>query len=363
MKINIITCHDVYNHGASLQAYALQTYLSSQGHFVEIIDYKPDYLSRHYRLTTIGNPKYNKPLIKYLYILAKLPIRLISLRRKHTFDLFTKRSLKLTHRYNSYQELKNNPPQADCYIAGSDQIWNTLFQNGKDPAFYLDFAPSDKIKISYAASFSTTSIQEIYLPFVKKQLQNFHSISIRERSSLPLLFSLGFKGVAVCDPVFLLSKEKWESFLLPQKKHEKYVLVYDFDNNQVFKSIAETIAENHGLKIYNIGATQKKYASKNFIYSGPFEFLSLIHDASYVISNSFHATAFSLIFQRDFCVINRKEDINIRMSSLLNDLHLTNRIVSEYSNSLKIPIDYSSINSIIGKKTHFSKQFLYNNIR
>lgn len=363
MKIRTITCHDVYNHGASLQAYALQTYLQSLGHEVEIIDYKPDYLSRHYKLWSVSNPIYDKPFVRQLYFLAKFPDRFVALRRKRKFDEFTKRYLKLTEcRYHSNEELKANPPKANVYIAGSDQIWNTLFQNGKDPAFYLDFAPSDKIKISYAASFSTTSIQEIYLPFVKKQLQNFHSISIRERSSLPLLFSLGFKGVAVCDPVFLLSKEKWESFLLPQKKHEKYVLVYDFDNNQVIQSIAETIAENHGLKIYNIGATQKKYASKNFIYSGPFEFLSLIHDASFVISNSFHATAFSLIFQRDFCVINRKEDINIRMSSLLRNLHLTNRIVSEYSNSLKIPIDYSSINPIIEKDIHFSKQFLYKNI-
>lgn len=363
MKINIITCHDVYNHGASLQAYALQTYLINLGHNVEIIDYRPDYLSGHYKLCSVTNPVYDRPFIKQLYLMAKLPGRLIALRRKRAFDNFTRKYLRITpHKYHSNNELKANPPEADIYIAGSDQIWNTLFKNGKDPAFYLDFAPPEKIRISYAASFSTTSIQEIYLPFVKKQLQNFHSISIRERSSLPLLFSLGFKGIAVCDPVFLLSKEKWESFLLPQKKHEKYVLVYDFDNNQVIQSIAETIAENHGLKIYNIGATQKKYASKNFIYSGPFEFLSLIHDASFVISNSFHATAFSLIFQRDFCVINRKENINIRMSSLLNDLHLTNRIVSEYSNSLKIPIDYSSINPIIEKDIHFSKQFLYKNI-
>ena len=89
MKISIITSHDAYNHGASLQAFALQHYLECCGNKVLIIDYKPEYLRRYYKFATIGNPKYNKPFIKYLYILAKLPIRLLSLRRKHAFDLFT----------------------------------------------------------------------------------------------------------------------------------------------------------------------------------------------------------------------------------------------------------------------------------
>lgn len=363
MKIKTITCHDVYNHGASLQAYALQIYLIGLGHDVEIIDYKPEYLSRHYRLWSIANPIYDKLIVKQLYLLAKLPRRILALRRKRVFDNFTRKYLRLTpHKYHSNDELKANPPEADIYIAGSDQIWNTLSQNGKDPAFYLDFAPPEKIRISYAASFSTANIKDIYTSFVKKQLQNFNSISIREKSSIPLLLSLGFKGVAVCDPVFLLSKEEWESLLLPQKRHDKYVLVYDCDDNKVIQNIAEKISKNNKLKIYNIGTSNKKYASKNYIYSGPIEFLSLVHDASFVISNSFHATAFSLIFQRNFCVVSRKEEINIRMESILDELGLSSRLVSEYSSILDNQIDYSSINLIIEKGIHFSRQFLKNKL-
>ena len=82
MRISIITCHDVYNHGASLQAYALQTYLGALGNDVEIIDYKPDYLCGDYQLCSIDNPKYEVVFVKYLYLLAKLPCRLISLKRK-----------------------------------------------------------------------------------------------------------------------------------------------------------------------------------------------------------------------------------------------------------------------------------------
>ena len=138
MQIKIITCHDVYNHGASLQAYALQTYIGLLGHSVEIIDYKPDYLCGDYQLWSVNNPAFDKLLFKPFYLLAKLPQRLYSLKRKWAFDHYTKQYLKLTAQcFHSNEELKLNPPLADIYIAGSDQIWNTLFQNGRDAAFYL----------------------------------------------------------------------------------------------------------------------------------------------------------------------------------------------------------------------------------
>ena len=113
MKICTITCHDVYNVGASLQAYALQTYLKSLGHDVKIIDYKPDYLSKDYRLDIVRNPKYDKPLLKQAYLLATLPGRLRVLPRKKAFDSFTAKYLDLTRRYVSNEELKADPPEAD----------------------------------------------------------------------------------------------------------------------------------------------------------------------------------------------------------------------------------------------------------
>lgn len=111
MKINTITCHDVYNHGASLQAYALQHYLQSEGHDVEIIHYKPDYLSRHFNLWMVANPIFDKPFVKQLYLLAKLPGRLCSLKRKASFDAFTAKYLHLSRRYQSYEDLRSDAPQ------------------------------------------------------------------------------------------------------------------------------------------------------------------------------------------------------------------------------------------------------------
>lgn len=360
MQIKIITCHDVYNHGASLQAYALQTYIESVGHTVEIIDYKPDYLSRHYLLLSVDNPIYDKPIVKQLYLLAKLPGRLISLKRKHLFNEFTRKYLKLTSiRYYSNEGLKEDSPIADVYIAGSDQIWNTLFQNGRDAAFYLDFAPPSAKRISYAASFATEDVADEYKPFVCRMLQNFDAVSIREQCSLSLLASLGrTDGVAVCDPVFLLTKEQWENVLPQYLSREKYLLVYDTEFSPKVKEIAKRIAKEKNLKIYNVSAFRIGYADKDLWASSPIDFVQLIRDANYVVSNSFHATAFSLIFECDFCVVNRSEGINERMKSLLSNYKLEERLVIGYSEKLLNPIDYQQVRPQVQKDIEYSKDFL-----
>lgn len=364
MKIKTITCHDVYNHGASLQAYALQTYLSSLSHDVEIIDYKPDYLSNHYNLWSVSNPVFDKPVVKQLYLLAKLPGRLIALRRKHKFDEFTQKYLRLTsHRYHSNEELKANTPGADVFIAGSDQIWNTLFQNGRDASFYLDFAPKNAKRIAYAASFATKDVVEEYKPFVCEMLQGFDSISLRERISLPLLESLGRNdGVAVCDPVFLLSREQWDKILPTSSIEEEYLLVYDTENSKKLKDIAQSIAKERNLKIFNISGSRKSYVDKDFWVSSPIDFVQLIRDAEYVISNSFHATAFSLIFHREFCVVNRSEAINERMLSLLEQYGLQERLITDIAKGLLSSIDYSKVQPKIEQDIEASKQYLRDTI-
>ena len=213
MKIKTITCHDVYNHGASLQAFALQQYLEEQGHEVEIIDYKPDYLSGHYNLCKVNNLNWDTNIVsRFIYILIKLPFRLLDLQRKQAFDNFRKKYLVLTSkRYTTNVELKENCPKADVFIAGSDQIWNTIFPNGRDAAFYLDFAPKESKKIAYAASFATESVVLEYKDFVKQMLQNFNYIAVREQGAIDILKTLGiYDGTWVCDPVFLLDRQKWD---------------------------------------------------------------------------------------------------------------------------------------------------------
>lgn len=356
MKICTITCHDVYNVGASLQAYALQTYLKSLGHDVRIIDYKPDYLSQHYRLDIVSNQKYDKPFLRQAYLLAKLPGRLRILPRKKVFDEFTAKYLTLTKRYASNAELSADPPEADVYFAGSDQIWNPLFRNGKDPAFYLDFVQHG-LRASYAASFAVDKFPQELCDVTARYLRRFDHISARETSGLAILQLLGIRNAeTVLDPVFLLDKAHWESMArLPAEAEKPYLLVYDFDNSPAVRVLAEKIARERGLKIYSV--FDLPYAQRCFTLSGPQEFLGLVRQASFVLSNSFHATAFSAIFEREFAVVERTEKINTRMRDFTALLGIPERILSADS-PVPSDIDWNSVHRRLDAEIAGSKAYI-----
>lgn len=362
MKICTITCHDVYNHGASMQAYALMKYLKNTGNEVEIIDYKPNYLSNHYNLFSIDNPIWKKNVVtKTVYLTLKLPIRIKSLKRKREFDKFKKEYLTLTEkRYTSNEELKDNLPQADIYICGSDQIWNTLHKNGRDPAFYLDFVPNSKVKISYAASFATETIEEKYKEFVKNQVLKLDSVGVREKSGLSILKKLDIENaINVVDPAFLLEKEEWDK-ISTEEFNDKYILVYDFDKSKLIENIVKDIVKSTGYKVYSINADKPKYADRHFNLNGPKTFISLLKNAEIIVSNSFHSVVFSVIYNKNIIITNRSESINTRMRDLLDDLNLKNRLVDEnYNiNELLSDIDYESVKKIIEGKINLSKNYI-----
>lgn len=349
-EIKIITCHDVYNAGASLQAYALSTYLKNLGHRVENIDYKPYYL-KHYELWGVRNPKYDKPVLREMYNILKLPIRIKERfsKRKKAFDWFTKEYLTVTSRtFQSNEELKNARINADVFLAGSDQIWNTVFQNGRDPAFYLDFVRTNAVRASYAASFATDALEEEYQEKIISWIQKLDFVSVREKTGLDILQQLHIDNACqVLDPVFLLSREEWESLLNKEIPGESYVLLYDFDNNEELNEKAKLLANENGWKIYSI--FPNKVCDRCFYHEGPLEFLSLIKNAEMVLSNSFHATAFSIIFEKQFLVYDRKDKINTRMRDILETLEITMG---------KEPIDYKKVNVLLKKQVENSKKYI-----
>ncbi len=362
MKVCTITCHDVYNHGASLQAYALIEYLKQIGNDVEIIDYKPDYLSGHYKIISIDNPKWNKNYItKLTYIILKLPFKLEALKRKKAFDTFKNKFMSLSkYRYTSNIQLINNIPKADVYLCGSDQIWNSLRDNGKDPAFYLDFVPDSKIRASYAASFATETIDNKYKNFVRENLLKLDRISVREKSGKKIINELELKKVeVVVDPVFLLDRKIWDDIGNTEFK-DKYVLVYDFDNNPIIKKLALEISHYRRCKIYTINHYRGSYEDKNFKFSGPETFISLVRNAEFVISNSFHAVAFSLIYKKPMAIVRRLENINTRMRDLLIDFNLEHRYIeNDYIlDKLLEDIDYAKVDKILKAKIISSKNYI-----
>lgn len=337
MNIKTITCHDVYNHGSALQAYALMAHLKKMGHDVEIINYLPPYLRIRTHLLSVSSNWIDKPwFLKLFYLLGKIPGRLLwpHTSCKKRFDLFNKRHLRVTKRlYRSCKELRDHPPEADLYITGSDQIWNTAYNNGRDPAFYLDFGEESSVRISYAASFGLGDVLSEYEPFVRRKLAGLNDISVREKRGVEIIEKLGFKARHVCDPVFLLDREDWDALSKNGiKPKEPYILIYDFEVKDEFRAFAMQLARKLKMPVYSINNYHRcPYADLDFYKSGPEDFISLIKNAELLMSNSFHATAFSIIFGTKFYALPRLTDkVNSRMESLLESCGLQDRFIPEY---------------------------------
>lgn len=365
MKICTITSHDAYNYGASLQAYALMCYLQQQGHDVSIIDYKPEYTTRRYNYRWV-NPEsgfHKYWMTRVAYRILKFTQRQFTLKRKEAFDQFTHEYLNLTRKYESNEELKQHPPLADAYIVGSDQVWNSFYDAGKDPAFYLDFAPTESLRISYAASFSITSLPAEAKLFAKENLQKLNAIAVREEHALAILNDLGLEGTWVLDPTFLLPVEFWKKRLVPFLKKEPYLLIYDFEGNKLLKKFAVQLARQKGIKIYAINDTYPlTYADKNFGKAGPKEFITLIYHCDYFISNSFHGSVFSILFNKKFFIFPRnRHQVNSRMESLLKMFEKTELLISneeQFSTALNSHNDPDKTQRMIKKYLGISKEYL-----
>lgn len=314
MNICTITCQNEVNHGAKLQCYALIRWLKKQGHEAKVIDYRPDF-ARGPGLLWYWPGLSIKEWVKLFF---RFKQRQIAIKRYKVFEAFSVKCIPRTKIYWNIDELRNDPPDADMYLAGSDQIWNTTFRNGTDPGYYLDFGPKTVRRESFAASFAITEIEESKKAIVKKFLSNFDKITVREQSALPILKDLGFEGSLQEDPVFLLSAKEWDDVADGTGAGERYVLVYDFYLGDDIKVAAMQEARDRNCKIFAICHEALPYADKNFVYSGPETFVSLIKHAQCVISNSFHGTVFAMIYNVPFRILDRPDGLNIRMHDLLD---------------------------------------------
>ena len=237
--------------------------------------------------------------------------------------------------YPDINALRSNPPDADVYIAGSDQIWNPDMQNGWDPAFYLDFGKSSIRRLSYAASFGIDNIKPESKDFIRTNLSKFEAIAVREKTGLSILNDLGFtNSEQVLDPVFLLTSEQWRKVVISQaKKYNlksgEYILLYDFINDDKVRDFVKLCSKVTGLPIIAINDLRRNSCAKrNINNAGPLEFVSLISNAAVVVSNSFHATAFSCIFDKDFYTFPLSTQRNSsRMTDLLSSLGVMERFL------------------------------------
>lgn len=332
MKAAIITCSGAQSYGAVLQTYATQTFIEKMGHTTEIINYSPEYVVKSHKVFYIGDEKYKRNIfVKIAYLLYTGPSRF---KRNRMFQKFLKRFINLGKKvYITYEDLYTCPPVADVYICGSDQIWNFNSPKGTDPAYYLGFI-TGKPKYSYAASMALQkdAIPGSFYKFLSERLSDFTGISVREDIAVDIIQPhVKQKVEHVLDPVFLLDIEDWdkvESSAESTLEKDSYILMIPMGDGISVHKTAIKYKEEMGVPLYNITFSQKRVigVDKCFNACSPQMFLRLIKNAKLVVTNSFHGTAFSIIFNRDF-VCCHIPGTSSRIESLLRSFSMEDHMI------------------------------------
>lgn len=346
MKIGVITIEQVNNYGAELQATATIKVLHGMGYEAEIIDYC------YYKNWNFKDTRFSAPFVpmrakgRLMYwvkyrlvnrIVAKvLPMLYSTVRRRiRRFEDFHKINTRMSKRYLSMPELYQTKMDYDVYVVGSDQVWNPSASSSIEP-YFLTFAPKEAKKISYASSFGVSNIPASLYDKYKKLLSNIDSLSVREQTGVCLVKALtGRDATCVLDPTLLLNKEQWGNIMLAYPHMpSRYILVYQLLPSETLPSLAKKLSEEMDCSVYYLAkrayAVNAPKGMKVIKDAGPAEFLWLIKNASCVVTNSFHGTAFSVNFGTLFyAVLKPDRGGNARITSLLNSVNLMNRIVYE----------------------------------
>lgn len=355
MKVLIITVHRDINYGSALQAYALNRFLKLNGFDVETIDYSPSIDVKNLGLV-------DKTVTRFILRqqVAKIVFGWQMQKLKSNFRLFVEQNIILTPRkYYTFKDLEEEPPKADIYITGSDQLWNGRFLCGRDPAYYLTFTTGGK-KMSYAVSLGCDNIDQDELNRIKSLINDFDAISVREQSGKRQLENVGVNSVKhVLDPVLLLDKQEYLR-LVDRHQLGKYLLVYIFRENDLVNKLAFYIAKKMGLKVVSIGGLRKKVNSEfHDRVAGPTDFISYIANAEFIITTSFHCLSFALMMNKNFAVV-LPDLAPARLEDILEQVGLENRIIRDMSKADEVmeEIDYERITPLLEWHINASRQYL-----
>lgn len=355
MKIGILTFHDAHNYGAMLQCYALQQYLTNQKHEVTIINYCPNFYQKQYKKHHIFPYLGKNPIrtLKSLYYNVYLYNK-----RCNAFIKFHEKFLQLS----SHVESSNIPSTYDAYIVGSDQIWNPNLTNGFDKVYFCDFNfPKEKRKyISYAPSMEKQSITKDETKFLSHVFKQFDALSVREGSLIPILQPLTSKKIyQVLDPTLLIDPEIWIKLANKSPRTTSpYVLLYQIRENELVREKAYQLAKKiHGYVVELTARIDCHYPTKAQTAS-PLDFINYFFHADYVLTTSFHGTAFSLIFERNFYTFKLNDNFDNRSSSLLKEIELENHYITPNDTIDLTPINYSIISKKLTLLREKSRNFL-----
>lgn len=342
MKIGIITFHRAINYGAVLQAFALYQTLKKLNYDPCIIDYiAPSVSSLHHKIKL----KLDLKSIYYYFRYGK------SINKRYDKFIEFIKTVKLTEPVNNEKEICSLCDGLDAVICGSDQVWNVKITE-KDYNFFLCSVPDSKKKIAYAASFGLSEFKDDDIKSIIPLLNRLNNISVRETTGQTIVKNIcGKVPQLVLDPTLLLSKEEWTNLCQSFETPDKYILIYSVGDIEDLFPIALEIQKKHKLKIAVIAHKKFRQLSDAIYFKdlGPLEFVQLFNNATYVVTNSFHGTAFSVVLQKKFIIKLRNEKdnpgLNSRMLTLLESIGLEKQVYVDGADANKmLEVDFSEAN-------------------
>ncbi|MBQ7148649.1 MAG: Coenzyme F420 hydrogenase/dehydrogenase, beta subunit C-terminal domain [Pseudobutyrivibrio sp.] len=368
MKVAILTwVSGTSNYGSVLQAYALQEYVKSFGFDVTVLNYKP------VMEDAIYPPKYKLYWKKTENKINRIVHRNVTMknilkRTQLVCDEFVSHNIILSSPLQGIRGLEKVANDFDVFICGSDQIWS---MNKKvNPAYYLEWVPNTKIKISYAPSLPVHNLNKLKIDFLKQKLAEFDGVSVREEETAKVLNTLVDSEVtSVLDPTLLVDKKLWNDMVAEHSSEDvsPYIICYFLGKRDFYIKGVEELKRSTGLSVKMI-PTSLESASFGYDFVenvGPTDFVNLIKNAKYVLTDSYHATIFSVIFHKEFYLFKRFDDSkndtqNIRIYDLVNKLQLGNRIIdSDMSSIFEVSqIDYAMTDQLLVKLQEKSRGYL-----
>lgn len=353
-KALIVTFHCCPNYGAILQTYGLYQFLKNIFKEVEVLNYQPKSLMDEYK--NINTYSLNS-IVASVWALPSF------LRKKKRFSKFIQRINLSSSLYSDSNQIENTSAQY-CFV-GSDQIWNPEITKGFDKVYFGKIAHKKTYKvISYAASFGKSEFTNNELKLLKSLLSGVDVVSVREEGAKRLLDTrLNIQSQVVLDPTLLAGCACFRPFVHNVSNAGDYLFVYTLDQKPetVIRPLARKIANRQNLKIIEINGNRKalRLVEHQVIYdAGPIEFLTYLANAKYVVTDSFHGTAFSLLFHRNFITVPHKTR-GSRMISLLSMVNLLNRVCSDsFDVDLDSPIDWLAVDKSLSVAREQSESFI-----
>lgn len=350
MKIGILTLHRANNYGAVLQCYALQQALRNQGHDAWVIDYRQPDTETSY--SPISKERIDRNISNPVALVKDLLLTPLYCKKAKGFDKFRDTYLHCTEAFNCSNQM---PQDFDVYMIGSDQLWSIQCMGGHiEEVFFGKFPhPTQSRIMGYAISANEDSLNTIGVERLKQYVTNFDCISIREQGIADWIKkNVGCNVRIDIDPTLLLDPTEWEKISSTKRPIKRpYLLSYYLLPEQ--KPVARRLAKARGWR----------YVEMGYMAHSPAEFLTWVRHADCIVGGSFHIAVFSIIFKRNFVIVQKNSGFDIRSASLLNAVGLSNHFISiEKLPNVTFPnsTNYDKALAIISRQKQLSIDYIRN---